>query len=114
MIQAKTFREIVHALAEVSEAPHFGRTAFRVPTGKKRKGKPVTKIFATFDKKSHRACLKLTPADQDLFSLHDPTVIYAVPNKWGKQGWTYMELSKVRKTVLREALKSAINACLSA
>lgn len=112
MITLKILKEMVHALGDVSEAPHFERTAFRLPTGKMRKGQPVTKIFASYDAKAHRACLKLSTEDQDLFSLHDPIVIYPVPNKWGKQGWTNVELSKVRKGVLKDALKAAMRECV--
>lgn len=110
MITAAAFRKLAHSLGDVTEAPHFERTAFLAPTGVMRKGEPVRKIFATFDKKSHRVCLNLTPADQDLYSLHDNTVIYPVPNKWGKRGWTYVDLKKVRKTMLRDGLKAAIEA----
>ena len=44
--------------------------------------------------------------EQSVFA-YDPTVIYPVPNAWGKQGWTYIDLKKVKKTVLKDALKAA-------
>lgn len=112
MISMEVFRELAHNLGEVTEAPHFERTAFRVNTGRKKKGAPLTRIFATYDGRTHRACLKLSPRDQDLFTLHDTAIIYPVPNKWGKQGWTYVELKKVKKTVLRDALKAAMEEVL--
>jgi hypothetical protein len=51
--------------------------------------------------------LKLSPVDQSAFCLFDKTVIYAVPNKWGKQGWTFVELRKVKKEMLMDALTTA-------
>lgn len=107
MISEKDFFKLVHSRGKVTEKPHFERTAFCADTGKKKKGEPVTRIFVTYDKKHHRACMKLTTADQDLFSLHDASIVYPVPNKWGKQGWTNVELKKVRKSVLTEALTAA-------
>jgi len=54
-----------------------------------------------------RICVKLSERDQDLFCLADPTIIYPVPNKWGKLGWTNIELQKVKRDVLIDALKTA-------
>jgi hypothetical protein len=85
---------------ETNEDPHFEKTSFRV-----RK-----KIFATYDETKNRACLKLTEADQDIFSLAAPGIIYPVDNKWGKQGYTLVELAKVRKKLFSDALISAYKA----
>jgi hypothetical protein len=85
---------------ETNEEPHFEKTSFRV-----RK-----KIFATYDETKNRACLKLTEADQDIFSLAAPGIIYPVDNKWGKQGYTLVELAKVRKKLFSDALISAYKA----
>jgi predicted DNA-binding protein (MmcQ/YjbR family) len=85
---------------ETNEEPHFEKTSFRV-----RK-----KIFATYDEIKNRACLKLTEADQDIFSLAAPGIIYPVDNKWGKQGWTLVELAKVRKKLFSDVLISAYKA----
>jgi hypothetical protein len=85
---------------ETNEEPHFEKTSFRV-----RK-----KIFATYDETKNRACLKLTEADQDIFSLAAPGIIYPVDNKWGKQGWTLVELAKVRKKLFSDTLISAYKA----
>ncbi|NIJ53850.1 putative DNA-binding protein (MmcQ/YjbR family) [Dyadobacter arcticus] len=82
---------------EATESAHFEKNSFRV--GKK--------IFATLDEKVGRACLKLNETDQDLFCLADSTIIYPVPNKWGKQGWTLIELSKIGNEVLMDALTIA-------
>lgn len=108
MISERDFKKLVHSFGDITESKHFENTAFCAPTGRMRKGEPVRKIFVTYDKKKHRACLNLTPADQDLFSLYDKQVVYPVPNKWGIRGWTYVELANVRKTVLHQVLKAAL------
>lgn len=81
---------------EAVELPHFEKTSFRV--GKK--------IFATLDKKNLRIVVKLNEIDQSVFS-GDKTVICPVPNAWGKQGWTRIELKKVRKSLFKDVLKTS-------
>ena len=97
MIDINTFKKIALSFPEATEQPHFEKSSFRI--GKK--------IFATLDIKNNKACIKLSMTDQDLFSLFDKSVIYPVPNLWGKNGWTYINLKKVRKDMCMEALKTA-------
>lgn len=97
MVSVATFRKIALSLPKTTEQPHFEKTSFR--TGKK--------IFATLNVKTKQACLKLSQTDQDIFSLYDKSVIFPIPNKWGKQGWTLINLAKVRKEVFVDALSSA-------
>lgn len=97
MVTVEGFRALALSYPEVIETPHFEKPSFRV----------VKKIFATLDLKSNRACIKLSPKDQDVFSLADNTIIFPVPNKWGQQGWTFIDLSKVSTELLSEALKTA-------
>jgi predicted DNA-binding protein (MmcQ/YjbR family) len=99
MINIATFRKIALSFAETTEQPHFEKTSFRV--GKK--------IFATYDSKNNRACIKLSEANQDIFCLYDKSIIFPVPNKWGKQGWTFIDLSKIKKQLFTGALKLAYN-----
>ena len=100
MVDLVYCRQMALSFPETNEEPHFEKTSFRV-----RK-----KIFATYDETKNRACLKLTEADQDIFSLAAPGIIYPVDNKWGKQGWTLVELAKVRKKLFSDALISAYKA----
>lgn len=100
MVDLVYFRQMALSFPETNEEPHFEKTSFRV-----RK-----KIFATYDETKNRACLKLTEADQDIFSLAAPGIIYPVDNKWGKQGYTLVELAKVRKKLFSDALISAYKA----
>lgn len=89
------FQNLALSYPEAIEEPHFDKTSFRV-----RK-----KIFATFDTKLNRVCVKLSTSDQDVFSLIDPEVIYPIPNKWGQQGWTFIEFDKVDPLVLQDAIR---------
>jgi hypothetical protein len=97
MVDIETFRQAALSLPEATEQPHFEKTSFRV-----RK-----KIFVTLDLKNNLVCAKLSLIDQDVFSAFDSAVIFPVPNKWGGQGWTYIDLNKVRKSMLIDALISA-------
>lgn len=97
MISNQQFREMALAFAEATEIPHFEKSSFRVNK----------KIFATLDEGAERACLPLSEIDQSLFITFDTSVIYPVPNKWGKQGWTFIELKKVQGETVLDALKAA-------
>ena len=89
MITKDTFRQLALSFPGTTEEPHFEKTSFRLNK----------KIFATLDTKNNRACLMLSQADQSVFTSYDKTIIYALPNKWGKKGATFVELSKVPKTM---------------
>jgi hypothetical protein len=97
MVTIETLREISLSFPEVTEEPHFEKTSFRVKK----------KIFATYDAAANRACVKLSEIDQDVFSSIDRLAIFPVANKWGKQGWTLIELSRVNSDVFLDALKTA-------
>lgn len=97
MVSIETFRKLALSFPEATEEPHFEKTSFRV-----RK-----KIFATYDDVLKRASLKLSEIDQDVFHSADRSGIYPVGNKWGKQGWTIVELKNVRKDLFSAALTAA-------
>lgn len=97
MVTLDTFKKIALTLPGSTEEPHFEKTSFRV------KGK----IFATYDQKANRASIKLSEIDQDVFSSVDNSIIFPVDNKWGRQGWTIIELGKVTKALFADALKAA-------
>jgi len=85
------------SLPEVVELPHFEKTSFRV----------AKKIFATLDKEKGIGCIKLSEVDQSAFCAFDKNVIYPVPNKWGKQGWTNINIALIKDDMLQDALHSA-------
>ncbi len=97
MVTNKKFRELALSFPETQELPHFENTSFRC--GKK--------IFATLNEKDQRACLKLNEIDQDVFCSFDKLIIYPVANKWGIQGWTFIEINKIKKEMLVDALTTA-------
>ncbi|MBC7947744.1 MAG: MmcQ/YjbR family DNA-binding protein [Chitinophagaceae bacterium] len=99
MVDIDSFRQIALSFPDVVELPDFEKTSFRT------KGK----IFATLTVDKHLACLKLSPLDQSVFCAYDKSIIYPVPNKWGIQGWTLVELKKIRKTMLKDAISVAYN-----
>ena len=86
---------------KVSEKPHFNRTAFK-----------SKRIFLTHIPETQQMNLKLSPADQDLFTLPNKALIYPVPNKWGLQGWTTIEFDRLEEDVLIQLLKAAYRASL--
>ncbi|TSD67223.1 MmcQ/YjbR family DNA-binding protein [Inquilinus sp. KBS0705] len=92
-----SIRRVALSLPEVSEEPHFEKTSFKVNK----------KIFATVVPEHNRATVKLSATDQDVFCTFDSAVIYPVPNKWGKQGWTHINLLTVKQDMLTEILKVA-------
>lgn len=97
MTQFKFIKSFALSLPEVTEQPHFEKTSFRV---KKR-------IFVTYDATNNKVCFKFSEPDQDLFSMIDRSVIYPVPNKWGKQGWTLIELDRLEDEIIKDALIAA-------
>ncbi|MDB5196136.1 MAG: MmcQ/YjbR family DNA-binding protein [Flaviaesturariibacter sp.] len=102
MVTIKTFIELALGFDNAVEQPHFDKPSYRLKK----------KIFATLDIKGKRAVLKLTPIEQSVFCSFDPAVIYPVSGSWGKQGWTAVELRKVRKAMLADALRTAYE-CVS-
>lgn len=97
MVSIEALRQTALSFPEANEQPHFEKASFRVNK----------KIFATLDVKKQQACIKLSEAEQDVFCLFDDAVIFPVPNKWGKQGWTIINLESVPNQMLTEALTAA-------
>lgn len=96
MIDTETFRQFALSFAETTEQPHFDATSFRVNG----------KIFASLEIDKQKACLKLSIDDQEQFCSFDKA-IYPVDNKWGKSGWTHIDINKIREDLLVDALTSA-------
>jgi predicted DNA-binding protein (MmcQ/YjbR family) len=89
MVTIDTLRKIALSFPEATEEPHFEKPSFRVKK----------KIFATYDEINKRACVKLSEIDK--------TIIFPVDNKWGKQGWTLINMDKVHKELFMNALTTA-------
>lgn len=99
MVSIDNFRKMILLLDNIEELPHFEKTSFRINK----------KIVATLDVKAKRVVVKLSEIEQSVFSAYDKTIIYPVNGAWGKQGWTIIELDKVKKEVLKDALQTSYN-----
>src|SRR5436190_1282957 len=97
MITIKAAREALLALPEAVEHQHFGRPDFRIKK----------KIFATLHEDKNLVVVKLTVIDQSVFCAFDESVIFPVPGGWGRQGYTYINLKKINKPMLNDALLTA-------
>src|SRR4051794_29579909 len=96
MADIQDFRRIALALAGTTEAPHFDRTAFK-----------VTRIYATLAPDGLTGNLKFTPDEQELKCLVASDAFAAIPNPWGRQGWTTAMLAKLSVAELKTALEMA-------
>ena len=97
MVTIETFRQLALSFEEATEKPHFEKNSFRIKN----------KIFATVDTLHQRAVLKLSAIEQSVFCSLDKTIIRPVEGAWGKLGWTIIELKKIKKQILIDALTRA-------
>lgn len=100
----EAFRALVLSFPGTEENPHFDRRAFKV-TGRR--------IFATILEKSRSVNVKLHPSEQEEFCTLGGEAIYPVPNKWGQQGWTTIDLTLVSDELLIAAVETAYHDVLS-
>lgn len=96
MATGKDLRRLALALEGTQEAPHFDRAAFK-----------VARIYVTLSADGRSANFKFTADEQELKCLMAPEAFAPVPNKWGQQGWTTAELSKLSAAELKSALETA-------
>src|SRR5436190_12153625 len=97
MITIEQVRKAALSLPGTEEKPHFHLTSFRIKN----------KIFATIHADKNFVMVKLSPIDQSVFCAYDKEVIFPVPGAWGKQGATFINLKKVKKSMLTDALTTA-------
>jgi hypothetical protein len=97
MVSVEEVRVWALAFQDTVEVPHFEKTSFRIKK----------KIFATLDAKTRKLVVKLSAMDQSIFCSYDSAILYPVKSAWGKQGWTVIELTKIRKTFCRDVLKTS-------
>lgn len=97
MITIEALRKLLFSFPEVEEAPHFEKISFRIKK----------KIFATYSHSTHSVTLKLSLEEQDVFSSGKGNAIFPVPNAWGKQGWTVVDLSIVHEDLFHDAITTA-------
>ncbi len=97
MLSPEETKQLALSLEGTGEQPHFDRTAFTVKK----------KIFATLSEKQKTLNLKFTPQVQFIFCPPQSDVIFAIPNGWGRQGWTTINLDKANKKLVKSALEEA-------
>ena len=97
MISILNARQMALSLPETEEKKHFHLPDFRVKH----------KIFASLHVEKMLMMVKLNLVDQSVFCAFDSTVIYPVPGGWGRKGATFINLKKIKKTMLMDALTTA-------
>ncbi len=97
MISVAAARQMILSLPEVEEKSHFGRPDFRIRN----------KIFSSLHEDKLCVMVKLNPVDQSVFCAFDPLVIFPVPGGWGRNGATLVNLEKIKKSMLMDALTTA-------
>jgi YjbR len=97
MVTPEETKQLALSLEGTGEKPHFDRIAFTVKK----------KIFATLSVKEKTLNLKFTPQVQMIFCPLQSEVIFAIPNGWGRQGWTTINLDKANRRLVRSALEEA-------
>lgn len=96
-MDARDFRRVALALADVEARPHFDREAFRTPR----------KIFATLAADGLSANLMLEPEHQAMLVAQRPEAYQPVPGGWGKQGATTVVLAALDVDELAVTLRIA-------
>ena len=97
MITIEQARKAALSLPETEEKPHFDLASFRVKN----------KIFASIHADKNYMMVKLSAIDQSVFCAFNKEVVFPVPAGWGKQGATFINLKKVKKSMLLDALSTA-------
>jgi hypothetical protein len=96
MADSESFARIALALPDVTSAPHFERTAFK-----------VKRIFATLAADGLSANLKFSPDEQEFKCQLAPQIFQAIDNGWGRQGWTSIRLGPASEADIEAALSMA-------
>ncbi len=99
---AETFAQLALALDGTTEAPHFDRRAFR-----------TRRTYATLAADGQTANLKLDRDQQEHWCALLPQALAPVPNKWGAQGWTMLNLDSLAADEIRTLLRLAWTASQS-
>jgi hypothetical protein len=97
-VTSEDFRTLALSLPETEERMHMKHPDFRV------RGK----IFATLWYPNESwAMVKMSPEQQETFIHADPVAFVPVKGAWGLKGCTSVQLSKAKKTMVRNALAEA-------
>jgi hypothetical protein len=97
MASIDTLRKQALSFPDSVELPHFEKTSFRIGT----------KIFATFSETTSTVNFKLSVIEQSSFCKLGNGAIKPIPNKWGLQGWTSVDLTQIDDALLYEIMETA-------
>jgi hypothetical protein len=97
MLSSKMACEIARSLPNVSEKDHFGSDAFYANK----------RIFATVWHNKNQVNLRLSPEQQYSFLEKDGEAFIEIPNAWGGQGWTTVQLEFIDRALFAAAAKAA-------
>jgi hypothetical protein len=97
MVTIEKARQLALSLPETEEKMHFHLPGFWVKK----------KIFATIHLDKNYMMVGLTVIDQSVFCAFDKTVFFPVPGGWGLKGATFVNLKKVKSSMLKDALTTA-------
>lgn len=90
-------RKLLLRFDDVSEAPHFDRTAFRTPR----------RIFATLAAAGRDVNFLFDPLEQPTLCEIAPDALAPVSGGWGRLGWTRCDLKKVDEPTFLAASEAA-------
>jgi hypothetical protein len=96
MATGNDLRRLALSLEGTTEAPHFDRAAFK-----------VARTYVTLAADAKTANFKFTRDEQEFKCMIAPDAFAAIPNGWGRQGWTTATLSKLKIAELKAALEMA-------
>ena len=96
MATAKDLEELANALEGTQAYPHFDRTAFK-----------VARTYVTLAPDNLSANFKFTPDEQEFKCMLLPEAFSAIPNGFGRQGWTTGILANMSHDDLKAALDMA-------
>ena len=97
MVSIDSARKAALSFPGTEEKKHFDIPDFRVKN----------KIFASIHTDKNFMMVKLSLVDQSVFCSYDKEVIFPVPGGWGRAGATFVNLKKVKKEMLMDALSCA-------
>ena len=98
-MDADEFRIIALSFPDAYEHEHMGHPDFRVGR----------KIFASIGPLDDRAMVKLTPDQQAQWIRAEPDVFEPAAGAWGRNGSTYVRLSRATEPMIRRTLTAAFS-----
>jgi hypothetical protein len=98
-MKGQDFRALALSHSGAVESSHMNHPDFRLGG----------KIFATLSgADEERGMVKLTPQQQKTFVDADPEAFQSASGAWGRQGCTMVQLAQAKKSLVKTAIKLAV------